>query len=93
MPYIRDKRSPKPKTEAVSRAMSANRPANTKPEIQLRKALCHAGRRGYRLHRPIDLTGPSRHPSPVTHHSTSVRPDITYVARKLAIFVHGCFWE
>ena len=33
--------------------------------------------RGYRLHR-ADLPG---------------KPDIIYVRRKLAIFVHGCFWH
>jgi DNA mismatch endonuclease (patch repair protein) len=32
---------------------------------------------GYRLHR-ADLPG---------------KPDIVYVGRKLAIFVHGCFWH
>src|SRR5271154_4762783 len=33
--------------------------------------------RGYRLHR-ADLPG---------------KPDIVYIRRKLAIFVHGCFWH
>jgi DNA mismatch endonuclease (patch repair protein) len=33
--------------------------------------------RGYRLHRD-DLPG---------------KPDVVYIARKLAIFVHGCFWH
>jgi DNA mismatch endonuclease (patch repair protein) len=32
---------------------------------------------GYRLHRK-DIAG---------------RPDVAYVGRKLAIFVHGCFWH
>jgi DNA mismatch endonuclease, patch repair protein len=32
---------------------------------------------GYRLHR-ADLPG---------------KPDVVYAARKLAIFVHGCFWH
>jgi DNA mismatch endonuclease, patch repair protein len=32
---------------------------------------------GYRLHRP-DIPG---------------RPDIVYISRKQAIFVHGCFWH
>ncbi len=48
--YVRDKRSPIPKNEAVSRVMSANRAKNTKPELALRKALWQAGARGYRLH-------------------------------------------
>lgn len=33
--YIRDKRSPVPKNETVSRLMSANRAKNTKPELLL----------------------------------------------------------
>jgi DNA mismatch endonuclease, patch repair protein len=41
--YVRDKRSPIPKNEAVSRVMSANRSKDTKPELLLRKALCQAG--------------------------------------------------
>ena len=53
--YIRDKRSPPPKSEAVSRVMSANRAKNTKPEIILRKALWSADLRGYRLHFKIKL--------------------------------------
>jgi DNA mismatch endonuclease, patch repair protein len=32
---------------------------------------------GYRLHR-VDLPG---------------KPDVVYISRKLAIFVHGCFWH
>ena len=75
--YIRDKRSPTPKSETVSRVMSANRAKNTKPELLLRKALWHAGLRGYRLH----------------YKKVPGRPDISFVGKKLAIFVHGCFWH
>lgn len=75
--YIRDKRSPVPKSEAVSRVMSANRAKNTKPEIQLRKALWHAGLKGYRLHyKPIPG-----------------RPDIAFVSKRVVIFVNGCYWH
>jgi DNA mismatch endonuclease (patch repair protein) len=35
------------------------------------------GRTGYRLHRK-DLPG---------------KPDIVFIGKKLAIFVHGCFWH
>jgi hypothetical protein len=35
--YVRDKRSPVPKSETVSRVMSANRAKNSKPELLLRK--------------------------------------------------------
>ena len=57
--------------------MSANRAKNSKPEVALRKALWHAGHRGYRLH----------------YKRIPGRPDISFVSRKLAIFVHGCFWH
>lgn len=90
--YSRDKRSPTPKTETVSRVMSANKAKNTVPEITLRKALWHSGLRGYRLHRRISLGPSSRHLSLVPRPSF-VRPDISYVSKKLAIFVHGCFWH
>jgi len=75
--YVRDKRSPVPKSETVSRVMSANRAKDSKPELTLRKALWHAGLRGYRLH----------------YKRVPGRPDISYVGKKLAIFVHGCFWH
>ena len=39
--YVRDKRSPTPKSEAVSRVMSANRAKDSKPELLLHKALWH----------------------------------------------------
>jgi DNA mismatch endonuclease (patch repair protein) len=71
--YIRDKRSPVPKNEAVSRVMSANRAKNTKPELQLRKALWHAGARGYRLH----------------YKRVAGSPDIAFVSKKSTIFVNG----
>jgi DNA mismatch endonuclease, patch repair protein len=94
--YVRDKRSPVPKNEAASRVMSANRPKNSKPELHLRKALWHTGLKGYRLHYKIKLPFCPRRGG--THNLrdgvvTAVRPDISYVGKKLAIFVHGCFWQ
>jgi DNA mismatch endonuclease, patch repair protein len=77
MPYIRDARSPVPSSAAASRIMSANRPANTSPELALRRALSAADIRGYRLHRRVG----------------TVRPDIVFGPAKLAVFVHGCFWH
>ena len=74
--YIRDKRSPTPTSETVSRVMSANLAKNSKPELQLRKALWRANLKGYRLH----------------YKRVPDRPDISFVGKKLAIFVHGCFW-
>ena len=75
--YIRDGRAPVPKQELTSRIMSRIRAKNTKPELLLRRALCEAGLRGYRLH----------------WKKAPGRPDICYPSKKIAIFVHGCFWH
>ena len=48
--YIRDKRSPTPKNNNVSKVMSANRAKDTKPELMVRKELYSLGLIGYRLH-------------------------------------------
>lgn len=75
--YIRDSRSPKPRSEAVSRSMSANRAKNTKPEIELQRLLKAYRIKGSTLHLR-DLAG---------------RPDIAFPKEKLAVFLHGCFWH
>lgn len=77
MGYIRDGRAPIPESEITSRTMSANKGKDTGPELILRKALRKVGLSGYRLHWK-KATG---------------RPDIAYPGRKIAIFVHGCFWH
>src|SRR5260370_21209528 len=61
--------------------MRANRRTDTKPEIALRRALHRLGYR-YRKDYRLDLDGGRR-----------VRPDIAFTARKVAIFVDGCFWH
>ena len=50
---------------------------DTAPELRVRAMLRAAGLTGYRLHRR-DLPG---------------RPDIAFIGRRAAIFVHGCFWH
>lgn len=50
---------------------------DTGPELKLRNALRALGVRGYRLH-PKGLPG---------------RPDLAFVGRRIAVFVHGCFWH
>jgi DNA mismatch endonuclease (patch repair protein) len=57
--------------------MRANRARDTAPERRLRKALRDAGLGGYRLN----------------WKKVPGRPDIAYPGRKVAIFVHGCFWH
>lgn len=50
---------------------------DTKPERRVRAALRRIGQTGYRLQRK-DLPG---------------KPDIAFIGRRRAIFVHGCFWH
>lgn len=57
--------------------MRAIRAKDTRPELAVRRMLRATGLTGYRLHRK-DLPG---------------RPDIAFIGRKRAIFVHGCFWH
>lgn len=61
--------------------MRANRRADTKPELALRRALHGRGYR-YRKDYRMDLPGGLR-----------VRPDIVFTGRKVAVFVDGCFWH
>ncbi len=57
--------------------MQANRAKNTGPERRLRVALRAAGLGGYRLN----------------WRNVPGRPDISYPGRRVAIFVHGCYWH
>ena len=57
--------------------MRANRARDTGPELRLRRALRAAGLSGYRLN----------------WKKAPGRPDIAYPGRRLAIFVHGCYWH
>lgn len=50
---------------------------DTRPERRVRQTLRALGEPGYRLNR-ADLPG---------------KPDIAYIGRRRAIFVHGCFWH
>lgn len=77
MSYIRDGRAPIPDSETTSKVMSSNKGKDTKPEIMMRDALRQVGIPGYRLH----------------WKKAPGRPDITYPGKKIAIFVHGCYWH
>lgn len=68
---------PRASSEVTSKVMKANKARDTTPEISLRKALVQSGLSGYRLNWK-GVTG---------------RPDIAYPAKRLAIFVNGCFWH
>ena len=71
---------PHPLNPGRSANMRANRRTDTKPEMALRRALHRQGFR-YRKDFRIDLDG------------TRVRPDIAFTARRVAVFVDGCFWH
>lgn len=60
--------------------MRAIRRVNTKPELALRSALHRLGYR-FRKDLRLDLEG------------ARVRPDIAFTARRVAVFVDGCFWH
>ena len=74
---------PPASSEAVRKTMLANRSTDTGPEKAVRGMLREAGHPGYRLHWRID-DEEGRY---------ICRPDVAYPGRKLAIFVHGCFWH
>ena len=63
--------------ETRSRVMARIRSRDTKPELELRRALWAAGVRGWRVHRK-ELPG---------------RPDLAFGRQRLAVFVDGCFWH
>src|SRR4051794_29494420 len=71
---------PAPLNEGRSRNMQANRRVNTKPELALRSAL---HRLGYRYRKDF----------PIAVGNVKVRPDIVFTARRVAVFVDGCFWH
>lgn len=66
-----------PKNPAVSQIMKGNKAQGTKPELLLRKKLVEAGIRYYRINY-AKLRG---------------KPDIVFVGKKVAVFLHGCFWH
>ncbi|MFF5033882.1 very short patch repair endonuclease [Nocardia salmonicida] len=61
--------------------MRAIRRADTKPEVELRSSL---HRLGYRFRKDFPIAVAGRRP---------VRPDIVFTARRVAVFVDGCFWH
>lgn len=72
---------PLPISPGRSVNMKAIRRTDTKPEMALRRAL-HARGYRYRKDHRLDLSDGRR-----------VRPDIVFTARKVAVFVDGCFWH
>ncbi|MFF5249086.1 very short patch repair endonuclease [Streptosporangium sp. NPDC000095] len=73
-------RWPTPLNEARSRNMRSIRAKDTKPEVTLRRELHRLGYR-YRKHLRLQLG------------EVRIRPDIVFTARRIAVFVDGCFWH
>jgi DNA mismatch endonuclease, patch repair protein len=71
---------PHPTSPAVSARMKANRKVDSRPEKSLRARLHRDGYR-FRKNYRVDLQG------------FECTPDIVFTAKKLAIFVDGCFWH
>ena len=63
--------------EQRKRIMAAVRGKNTEPEIRLRRALFHAGVRGWRCH----------------YKRAAGKPDLAWPALRVALFVDGAFWH
>lgn len=61
--------------------MRANRRRDTSPELALRKELHRLGLR-YRVDFPIRPIG-----------QRLIRPDVVFPARRIAVYVDGCFWH
>jgi DNA mismatch endonuclease (patch repair protein) len=64
-------------SDAVRKSMQGNKRKDTKPELKVRALLRELGFPGYRLQ----------------WKKAPGHPDIAYPGRKIAIFVHGCFWH
>lgn len=60
--------------------MRGNRKRDTGPELKLR-SLLHRGGLRFRVNHELIVPG------------LRVRPDIVFVARRVAVFVDGCFWH
>ncbi len=63
--------------ELRSRTMRAVHSCDTEPELAVRRLLRDQGFVGYRIHC-------KKYPG---------KPDIAFIGRKKAIFIHGCFWH
>jgi DNA mismatch endonuclease (patch repair protein) len=63
--------------DSIQKSMRSNTAADTRPELNLRRALWAAGMRGYRKN----------------YKSLPGRPDIVFTRARVCIFVQGCFWH
>jgi DNA mismatch endonuclease (patch repair protein) len=71
---------PSPTSPAVTAVMRGNRRAHTSPERRVR-SLLHASGYRFRVDYPIQVP------------NGSVRPDIVFTRKRVAVFIDGCFWH
>ena len=71
---------PEPSSRAASATMRATRRSDTKPEVVIR-SLLHA--QGVRFRKDFLVRAPG----------VSVKADIVFTRRRVAVFVDGCFWH
>jgi DNA mismatch endonuclease (patch repair protein) len=71
---------PHPTSPAVTAVMRGNRRVDTSPERRVR-SLLHASGYRFRIDHRIQVPG------------LSVRPDIVFTRKRVAIFIDGCFWH
>lgn len=71
---------PAPSSPGRSANMRAVRRRDTRPEVHLASAL---HRLGYRFRRDY----------PIKVGSVTIRPDLAFTRKRVAVFVDGCFWH
>jgi len=72
-------RAPRSASPTVRRAMQANVPRDTKPEVRFRSVLHAAGLRFRKDCRPEALI--------------HCKADIVFPSRRVCVFIDGCFWH
>ena len=77
---VTDPDYPRPSSQFVTRVMKSNKRSNTGPEKALRSEL---HRLGYRFRKDKQVWAGAR----------KCRPDIVFSAKKIAVFVDGCYWH
>jgi DNA (cytosine-5)-methyltransferase 1 len=74
-------KAPRPKDAFASKVGKGNRRVDSRPELELRRALWARGLR-YRVDLPLHVDD-----------GRPIRPDVVFTQTKLAVFVDGCFWH
>ncbi len=76
-PNATARRNPAPSSPQVSKAMAANRGVGNALERGFLNALKNARITGFKANHKVD----------------GIRPDLVFLQKKVAVFLHGCFWH